>query len=107
MMDVKFLRGLAASYAAIVDKDSKTFYYTTDDSKLYLGSLLLSNEITAAQFEALEGRVATLEGKVSTLEEWKALLVEVSKDNGANDLVKVTVTTENGAVKAVAVDDAD
>lgn len=33
---VKFLRGTAAEYA-VSTKDNDTFYYTTDDEKLYLG----------------------------------------------------------------------
>ena len=34
---VKFLRGTATEYEAST-KDSDTFYYTTDDEKLYLGN---------------------------------------------------------------------
>ena len=60
-MDVRFLRGLATSYAAIATKDNKTFYYVTDEKKLYLGDVLLSNEVTLATFNALEERVKALE----------------------------------------------
>lgn len=66
--------------------------------------------------EDLEGRVEDLEALhakkndafVSVAQEAKdaiAAIVEVSKDNGTGDLVKVTVTTEAGSVKSVAVDD--
>ena len=34
---VKFLRGTATEYEAST-KDNDTFYYTTDDEKLYLGN---------------------------------------------------------------------
>ena len=96
-MNVSFKKGLKASLPAT--RDANTFYYVSDEFALYLGDHLISNEVTLAQFNALEARV-------KTLEDWKVALTELSKDNGANDLVKVTVTTEAGAVKSVAVDDA-
>ena len=34
---VNFLRGTSAEYATVT-KDNDTFYYTTDDEKLYLGN---------------------------------------------------------------------
>lgn len=38
---VKFLRGSSADYAT-VEKNEDTFYYTTDDKKLYLGNELIN-----------------------------------------------------------------
>ena len=104
-MNVSFLRGLSTSFKAEgFSPVSTTFYFLTDTSELYLGSVLLSNEITAAQFEALEARVKTLEDadfqgqidaireelksfgtsetitrleeRIAALEEWKAALPE-------------------------------
>lgn len=48
--NVRFLKGLAADYAALQTKDSNVFYNTTDDGQLYLGTIKLSNanEIVAA-----------------------------------------------------------
>ena len=43
--NVKFLKGTAAQYAAAT-KDANTFYYTTDDGKVYLGTLELTTEAT-------------------------------------------------------------
>ena len=50
MASVKFLKGLASAYASLTNKNADTFYYTTDDSQLYLGTIKLSNtnEIVAA-----------------------------------------------------------
>lgn len=53
-MDVRFLRGLASAYAAIATKDSKTFYFTTDDNKLYLGDVCLSNQDVEARIKVIE-----------------------------------------------------
>ena len=39
---VKFLRGTATEYEAST-KDNDTFYYTTDDEKLYLGNKEITN----------------------------------------------------------------
>lgn len=61
-MNVSFLRGLSTSFKAEgFSPVSTTFYFLTDTNELYLGSVLLSNEITAAQFEALVARVKALE----------------------------------------------
>lgn len=48
--NVLFLKGTAEQYANLGTKVATTFYYTTDDAQLYLGSVKLSNaaEITAA-----------------------------------------------------------
>ena len=80
MMDVKFLRGLSTKFATITP-DSKTFYFLTDTNELYLGSVLLSNEVTAEEFAALEARVEKLELdftaldlRVAAIELWKAAL---------------------------------
>lgn len=87
-MDVRFLRGLAASYAAIATKDNKTFYYVTDEKKLYLGDVLLSNEVTLATFNALEGRVKALEDAGFQ-----------AQINAINETLKSVAT--NGAVEAI------
>lgn len=61
-MNVQFLRGLSSTFKAEgFSPVSTTFYFLTDTSELYLGSVLLSNEITAVQFAALEARVKALE----------------------------------------------
>ena len=76
MTDVKFLRGTAAQYTAATKSD-KTFYYTTDTHKLYLGEYELTTEAdikTAVQLvnngtkgnEALYSEIQKLEGSAST-----------------------------------------
>ena len=42
-LNVKFLKGSSAGYAAMAEKNADTFYYTTDDNNLYLGGIKLSN----------------------------------------------------------------
>lgn len=71
--NVKFLKGTAAQYAAIQNKDVNAFYFTSDDNKLYLGAMELTTEadiITAMNLvnnstkgnEALYSTLSTLVG---------------------------------------------
>ena len=63
--NVKFLKGTAAQYKALANKDVNTFYYVDQD--LYLGTIKLSN---AAEITAAITRIAANEnhiGDVSTL----------------------------------------
>lgn len=59
-MNVTFKKGLASALPQT--RDENTFYYVSDTFALYLGDHLISNEVTAAQFEALVNRVSALEG---------------------------------------------
>lgn len=43
---IKFLRGTSVEYQSAT-KDNDTFYYTTDDNKLYLGD----NEIVGSSWK--------------------------------------------------------
>ena len=64
--NVKFLKGTAAQYKALAEKDVNAFYYV-DGTDLYLGNIKLSN---AADLEAAIERIAANEnhiGDVSTL----------------------------------------
>lgn len=62
-LNVKFLKGTADGYAAIVTKDANTFYYTGTD--LYLGEVKLSNGADLA--DALI-RLGTAETDIDNLE---------------------------------------
>lgn len=74
--NVKFLKGTASQYAALASKDVNTFYYTSDDSKLYLGTIELStpagvqaaidlvNDVNKGN-EALKSAIDTLNGAAS------------------------------------------
>lgn len=64
--NVKFLKGLAANYASISVKDVNTFYFTTDDNQLYLGSVKLSN---ASEIAAAVERIAQNEQDIITINE--------------------------------------
>lgn len=61
---VIFLKGLASAYNALATKNENTFYYTTDDSQLYLGSIKLSN---AGEIAAAVERIETLEDLVTII----------------------------------------
>lgn len=73
MYNVKFLKGAAASYAALETKDANTFYYI-DGKDLYLGSIKLSNDAdlqaaiknitqNAKDIDAVEAQLKTLVGE--------------------------------------------
>lgn len=96
-MDVKFLRGLAAAYAAIETKDDKTFYYVTDEAKLYLGSLLLSNEVTATAFSALQTQVETNKGDIADI---KFQLENMASDETVSN-IQTALTTLTGRVDTI------
>lgn len=61
-MNVQFLKGQSSKFKAeSFSPVSTTFYFLEDTKELYLGSELLTNEITLEQFNALTNRVKTLE----------------------------------------------
>ena len=104
--NVKFLMGTAAQYTAAT-KNSQTFYYTTDDSKLYLGEIELSTPagVSAAIAlvnhetkgnEALKTAIDTLNGNVSTAGSVaKAIDDKVKEILGNNaDLTALTTTAK-------------
>lgn len=54
--NVKFLKGTAAEYTAAA-KVATTFYYTTDDSQVYLGTIKLSNAAAVQALADLIGEI--------------------------------------------------
>ena len=79
MANVKFLTGTAAQYTAAT-KEATTFYYTTDDNKVYLGTIELSTPAGVATAialvndgtkgnEALYTALTNLANKVGDLED--------------------------------------
>ena len=64
--NVLFRKSTAASYAALEAKVATTFYYTTDDSQLYLGSIKLSN---ANEIAAAVARIAQNETDIKNLKD--------------------------------------
>lgn len=67
---IKFIKCTSAKYAEIV-KDSNNFYYTTDDSNLYLGEIKLSNATDLAnailRISQNETDIANLEEQLTAL----------------------------------------
>lgn len=107
MTDVKFLRGTAAQYTAATKSD-KTFYYTTDTHKLYLGEYELTTEEsikTAVQLvnngtkgnEALYSEIQKLEGSAST-EGSIAYLLAALKTEIEGEVVNSISAGNNGVI---------
>lgn len=67
---IKFIKCTSAKYAEIV-KDSNNFYYTTDDSNLYLGEIKLSNATDLANAIL---RISQNETDIANLEEQLTVL---------------------------------
>lgn len=99
--NVRFLRGASSSYSAIPveQRDSQTFYYTTDDNQLYIGNVKLSN---GADLEAAVVRVATNEGEIKAIKEALGTLTLTS----FNEL-KAKVEANEGAISALQTGKAD
>ena len=64
--NVLFKKSTAASYQALEAKVATTFYYTTDDSQLYLGEIKLSN---AKEIEAAVAKIAKNEADIKNLKD--------------------------------------
>lgn len=74
--NVKFLKGTAQQYKDLALKDANAFYFTSDDSKLYLGTIELSNPSDLATVMA---QVATNTGDIT------AIKTELQKLTGDGD----------------------
>lgn len=81
-LNVKFLKGTAASYTALATKDVNTFYYT-DDNNLYLGTIKLSN---GADLATAIGRVAQNEEDIEKLQEDLSALLGGEGGEGAGSI---------------------
>lgn len=85
MASVKFLKGLASAYAGLTNKNADTFYYTTDDNQLYLGTIRLSN--TNEVVAAVE-RIAKNEADIVTI---NAALTKIQGDASVEGSIKKAV----------------
>lgn len=117
-LNVKFLKGTAAQYAAAT-KDANTFYYTTDDGKVYLGTLELTTEanvksdISALKTltsdkdkgnQALYNAIQSMTGGQGSIAEQinnalKALIGDSQVTGGTDGEIDSTDGTINGAIK--------
>lgn len=97
--NVKFLKGTRTAYNNLATKDANTFYYT-DDNKLFLGTIELSNGESQAQIEDLIEAVGTLANLDTTA---KTSLVAAINEVVANIGDKSTLTTDakNNLVAAI------
>lgn len=90
---VLFLKGTAAVYAGLTNKNANTFYYTTDDNQLYLGTIKLSNgdDIVAAV-----ARIATNEDAITAINE---TLTKIQGDDTVEGSIKYAVKEAQDALE--------
>lgn len=107
--NVKFLRGTSTAYANLLSKDSKTFYYTTDNDQLYIGNVKLSDN---AEIAAAVARIGQNETDIKALQEDLATLMGGEGGTSIQDMIdasieasetqtNATITALDGRVKAV------
>lgn len=102
-LDVKYLRGTKAQYAAYLEADKlvDTTYYLiypetigTGTPTLYIGKVLLSESAeiakVLARVEAIEGKIPTIEEDIAALEDDIAFL----KENAGHKFYEVTALPE-------------
>ena len=86
-MNVQFLKGQSSKFnAEDFSPVSTTFYFLEDANKLYLGSILLSNEVSAEQFADLVEKVSTLE--TADFQSQINAILETLKSIATNDTVQ-------------------
>ena len=88
-INVKFLKGTSAGYTSL-EKNADTFYYTTDDSNLYLGEIKLSN---AKDLSAAISRIATTESDIERINEQLTALI----GDGSGSVSEQITTAVNAA----------
>jgi len=99
MANVKFLKGLAANYTALQTKDANTFYYTTDDNQLYLGTIKLSNE---QDIIAAVERIAKNENDIKTINSTLETIQGADSVSGSiKNQIKVAREALEGQISAV------
>lgn len=100
--NVKFLKGTAAQYTGLASKDVNTFYFTSDDSNLYLGEIKLSN---AADLAAAVLRIGQNETDIASIEEQlSTLLGGEGEGTSIQDMIDeaiATVQTQIGTLSSL------
>lgn len=97
-MNVKFFRGTTAAFTALATKDQNTFYYITDGRKqLYLGDVLLGDNVVATDYEALKARVLANETSIADI---KKTLESLADNSTVADLISRVGAIEVDYLKA-------
>lgn len=92
-LNVKFLKGTASQYAGLANKNADTFYYISDENKLYLGTIELSNT-------NIDDKIGNLSSLNTTAKNTLvAAINEVLANEGA--LSSLTTTAKNTLVAAI------
>lgn len=104
MADVKFLKGSAAAYEALVTKDPNTFYFVGGED-LYLGTLKLTNadDIISA-IEALDGNVTGTGSFVKSISQTDGVVTATLGDISVSDVPDLTLSKITDAGTAAGVD---
>ena len=108
---IKFIKCTSAKYAEII-KDSNNFYYTTDDSNLYLGEIKLSNATDLAnailRISQNETDIADLEEQLTVLKGEGEGSIKLMIDNAIEevntkigDLETLNTTAKTNLVGAI------
>lgn len=108
---IKFIKCTSAKYAEIV-KDSNNFYYTTDDSNLYLGEIKLSNATDLAnailRISQNETDIANLEEQLTVLKGEGEGSIKLMIDNAIEEvntkignLSSLNTTAKDNLVNAI------
>ena len=90
--DLKFLKGSSTDYQNVEPKVETTFYYTTDDGKLYLGNHELTTE---ANIKAAVAKVATHDTDIQKLKTEISTLIGSEDGKSIHDLIEEAVNNEN------------
>lgn len=99
-LNVKFLKGTRAAYDGLASKDNNTFYYISDESKLYLGTIDLS---TAKELNAAVVRVTTNEEEIVKIKEsLNALLGAEDGAGSIQDMIDKAIAPINSTIGELA-----
>ncbi len=95
MYNVLFKKGLKSAYDDLAVKDANTFYFTSDDSNLYLGEIKLSN---AKDVAAAITRITTNETDIAKLKTDLGALVGGEGSGSISDIIDSAIAEIVGTV---------
>lgn len=109
-MDVKFLSGTREEYTSLSPKAEGTFYYISDEKRLYLGEKELTTE---AEVTAALAQVTTNKNEITNLKKEISALIGSEDGKSIHDLIKedvgdkTTLTTDAQTTIVEAINEVD